>query len=246
MNRCGLAGTVFSSTTGSPPTTCRPSPRPASRAARCSPASTRTTLSRPTLETCADAVSDLARHRLLAMVEPFISHRAEGRVRNELTADAMARANSIAAGLGSSRPTPAQGPDRRRDGAGDGRHHAAALILGGEVAEDQQAAFANGRRHSPCPRCRAWSSAGCCSTRRATTSRRRSTRRWVCCGRQAGDRDPGRDRGEATTRSRSPRNALAGTQQPQCPGAGRRRDAHLRTGESEWWFCRDRVVHGGL
>ncbi|HSK36891.1 MAG TPA: aldolase, partial [Actinomycetota bacterium] len=34
-----------------------------------------------TLESCAHAVSDLAEHRLLAMVEPFISHRVDGRVR---------------------------------------------------------------------------------------------------------------------------------------------------------------------
>ncbi len=42
-----------------------------------------------TLESCARAVSELAGHRLMAMVEPFISHRIEGRVRNELTAEAM-------------------------------------------------------------------------------------------------------------------------------------------------------------
>ena len=39
----------------------------------------------PTLEACAQAVSDLAGTRLMAMVEPFISHRVDGRVRNDLT-----------------------------------------------------------------------------------------------------------------------------------------------------------------
>ena len=38
--------------------------------------------------------------RLMAMVEPFISHRVDGRVRNELTAEAMIRAMTVAAGLG--------------------------------------------------------------------------------------------------------------------------------------------------
>ena len=46
-----------------------------------------------TLEACGHAVSDLAAHGLMAMVEPFISHRVDGRVRNELTAEAMIRAH---------------------------------------------------------------------------------------------------------------------------------------------------------
>jgi hypothetical protein len=55
-----------------------------------------------TLEACAHAVSALAAHRKMAMVEPFISHRPEpgGRLRNVLTPEAMIRAVSIAAGLG--------------------------------------------------------------------------------------------------------------------------------------------------
>ncbi|MEU8803067.1 aldolase [Spirillospora sp. NPDC048819] len=53
-----------------------------------------------TLESCARAVSGLARHRLMAMVEPFVSHRVEGRVRNLLTPEAMIRAVSVASGLG--------------------------------------------------------------------------------------------------------------------------------------------------
>jgi len=54
-----------------------------------------------TLESCGRAVSALAGHRLLAMVEPFISHRIDGRVRNDLSAEAMIRAMTVAAGLGS-------------------------------------------------------------------------------------------------------------------------------------------------
>jgi hypothetical protein len=96
-----------------------------------------------TLASCAQAVSDLARHRLIAMIEPFISHRVGGRVRNELTADAMVRANSVAAGLGTtSAYTWLKVPivdDMERAMAAT---TLPALILGGEVAEDQQAAFA--------------------------------------------------------------------------------------------------------
>ena len=54
-----------------------------------------------TLEACGAAIGALAVHRRMAMVEPFISHRVDGRVRNELTADAMIRACTVAAGLGS-------------------------------------------------------------------------------------------------------------------------------------------------
>ncbi len=53
-----------------------------------------------TLEACGTAIGSLAAHRRMAMVEPFISHRVDGRVRNELTAEAMIRAMAVAAGLG--------------------------------------------------------------------------------------------------------------------------------------------------
>lgn len=53
-----------------------------------------------TLQACADAVSDLARHELVAMVEPFISHRADGRVRNDLSTEAVVRSVTVAAALG--------------------------------------------------------------------------------------------------------------------------------------------------
>jgi hypothetical protein len=96
-----------------------------------------------TLQASADAISDLARHRLMAMIEPFISHRVGGGVRNELTADAMVRANAIAAGLGNTSAytwlkVPIVDDMERAMAAAT----LPALILGGEVAEDQQAAFA--------------------------------------------------------------------------------------------------------
>jgi hypothetical protein len=95
-----------------------------------------------TLAACAGAVSDLAGHGLMAMVEPFISHRVDGRVHNELTADAMIRAMTVVAGLGTtSAYTWLKVPvveDMERVMAAT---TLPALILGGEVSADQDAAF---------------------------------------------------------------------------------------------------------
>lgn len=55
----------------------------------------------PTLEAAARAVDDLAERRLLAMVEPFICHRHDGRVHNDLSTEAVVRSCTVAAGLGS-------------------------------------------------------------------------------------------------------------------------------------------------
>ena len=96
-----------------------------------------------TLEACGHAVSDLAAHGLMAMVEPFISHRVDGRVRNELTAEAMIRAQTVVAGLGrTSAHTWLKVPivdDMERAMAAT---TLPAVILGGEVGQDQDAAFA--------------------------------------------------------------------------------------------------------
>ena len=82
------------STTGSPATTPRRSRGWASRAARCCCASTPTTRRpRRTWRPAPDAVSALAAAGLMAMVEPFISHRVDGRVRNDLSAEAVIRAD---------------------------------------------------------------------------------------------------------------------------------------------------------
>jgi hypothetical protein len=53
-----------------------------------------------TLESCGRAISALADHRLPAMIEPFLSHRQNGRVVNDLTAPAVVRSVTIASGLG--------------------------------------------------------------------------------------------------------------------------------------------------
>jgi len=96
-----------------------------------------------TLESCSRAVSDLAQRHLMAMIEPFISRRIDGQVRNELTAEAMVRAMTVAAGLGTTSAytwlkVPIV-PDMERVMTAT---TLPALILGGEVAQDQDAAYA--------------------------------------------------------------------------------------------------------
>jgi hypothetical protein len=95
-----------------------------------------------TMEACAQAVTALADRELLAMVEPFISHRADGRFRNDLSPEAVIRSIVVAAGLGStSAYTWLKVPvvdDMERVLAAS---TLPALLLGGEVSADQDAAF---------------------------------------------------------------------------------------------------------
>jgi DhnA family fructose-bisphosphate aldolase class Ia len=53
-----------------------------------------------TLESAARAVDDLAARGRMAMVEPFLSHRRDGKVVNDLSAAAVAKSVAIASGLG--------------------------------------------------------------------------------------------------------------------------------------------------
>ncbi|NDU72028.1 aldolase [Actinomadura sp. DSM 109109] len=100
-----------------------------------------------TLEACAGAVSELAERGLMAMVEPFMCRRVDGRVRNDLTPEAMTRAMAIASGLG---VTSAYTWLKVPVVAGMERVMATstlpALLLGGEVAADQRAAREGWRR----------------------------------------------------------------------------------------------------
>jgi hypothetical protein len=97
----------------------------------------------PTLVGCANAVNALAERSLMAMVEPFISHRVDGRVRNDLTAEAVIRSATVAAGLGwTSAHTWLKLPVV--DGMDDvlAATTLPVLLLGGEVGADQDAQFA--------------------------------------------------------------------------------------------------------
>ena len=100
-----------------------------------------------TIEACARAVSELAERGLVAMVEPFVSHRVDGRVRVDLSPDATIRAMTVAAGLGTtSAYTWLKVPvvdDMERVMAAT---TLPALLLGGEVSAAQDAAFERWRK----------------------------------------------------------------------------------------------------
>jgi hypothetical protein len=99
----------------------------------------------PTIEACSRAVSELAARGVMAMVEPFISHRVDGRVRNDLSTEAVIRSVTVAAGLGSSSAYTWLKLPVTDDVAGMEQVLAAstlpAVLLGGEVPDDPEAAF---------------------------------------------------------------------------------------------------------
>jgi hypothetical protein len=148
MNRGGLAGTVFELDdrfTGYDPASIAAAGLDGGKMLlRIDPDDPATVA---TMESCARAVSELAGRRLLAMVEPFISHRADGRVRNDLSTDAVIRSVTVAAGLGAtSAYTWLKLPvvdDMERVLAAS---TLPTLLLGGEVSADQDAAFARWER----------------------------------------------------------------------------------------------------
>ncbi|HEY7488944.1 MAG TPA: hypothetical protein VH912_31180 [Streptosporangiaceae bacterium] len=101
-----------------------------------------------TLEACAHAVTGLAEHGLMAMIEPFVSGRVNGRVRNVLTPEAMIKAIAIASGVGATSAytwlkVPVV-PDMERVMAAS---TLPALLLGGDVRGDAAETF-DGWRHA--------------------------------------------------------------------------------------------------
>jgi len=54
-----------------------------------------------TMAACARAVDELAAHGLIAMLEPFLSTRVDGKVRNDLSPDAVIKSVHISQGIGS-------------------------------------------------------------------------------------------------------------------------------------------------
>lgn len=143
MNRGGLAGTSFEIddrfTAYDAASIARAGLDGGKMLLRIDPADAATA---PTMASCSQAVSALAEQRLMAMVEPFISHRVDGRVRNDLTPEAMTRAVTVASGLGTtSAYTWLKVPvvdDMERVMAASSLP---ALLLGGEVPADPDAAF---------------------------------------------------------------------------------------------------------
>ena len=100
-----------------------------------------------TLAACASAVDDLAERRVMAMVEPFISRWSDGRIVNDLSADAVIASMAIASGLGRTSARtwlklPAVADMERVMEAST----LPALILGGAVSADADAARASWAR----------------------------------------------------------------------------------------------------
>lgn len=100
-----------------------------------------------TLAACAAAVDDLAERGIMAMVEPFICRRRDGRVVNDLSADAVIASMAIASGLGRTSARtwlklPAVADMERVMEAST----LPALILGGAVSADADAARASWAR----------------------------------------------------------------------------------------------------
>lgn len=148
MNRGGLAGTVFEIddrfTGYDAPAIARMGFDGGKMLMRIDP---RDPATAGTLQACAHAVSDLADRRLTAMIEPFIARREDGRIRNDLALEAMMRAISVASGLGSTSAytwlkVPVV-PDMEQVMAAS---TLPALLLGGEVPDDPESAFASWRK----------------------------------------------------------------------------------------------------
>jgi hypothetical protein len=105
-----------------------------------------------TIEACGQAVTGLAEERLIAMVEPFVSRRAdEGQLWNDLSVEAATTAVTIASGLGATSAYTWLKIPVIGDG-GDAMSQVLSattlptLLLGGEVAEDQEATYERWRR----------------------------------------------------------------------------------------------------
>ncbi|WP_330302543.1 MULTISPECIES: deoxyribose-phosphate aldolase [unclassified Streptomyces] len=103
-----------------------------------------------TLETTARAVDDMAARRLPLFVEPFISRRVEGTVRNDLSAEAVTRSIAIASGLGGTsaytwlKLPVTDDPDDMAEVLEAST--LPAVLLGGEVGRDQEGAYERWRK----------------------------------------------------------------------------------------------------
>ncbi|MFJ9903389.1 deoxyribose-phosphate aldolase [Streptomyces sp. NPDC101152] len=103
-----------------------------------------------TLESTARAIDAMAERRLPLFVEPFVSHRIDGRVRNDLSAEAVTRSIAIASGLGgTSAHTWLKLPvTDDPDAMGEVLETSTlpTVLLGGEVGEDQEGAYERWRK----------------------------------------------------------------------------------------------------
>lgn len=144
MNRGGLAGTVFEIDdrfTGYTPAAIeRRCLQGGKLLLRIDPKDAATA---STLAAAAAAINGLAELGLMAMVEPFLSSRVAGRVRNQLTTEAVIRSATVAAGLGwTSAHTWLKLPVVDDMESVLAATTLPTLLLGGEVSVDQETQFA--------------------------------------------------------------------------------------------------------
>ncbi|MBD9726907.1 deoxyribose-phosphate aldolase [Streptomyces caniscabiei] len=103
-----------------------------------------------TLYSTARAVDDMAARRLPLFVEPFLSRRVDGKVRNDLSTEAVTRSIAIAAGLGgTSAYTWLKLPvTDDPDAMGEVLETSTlpTVLLGGEVGKDQEGAYEKWRK----------------------------------------------------------------------------------------------------
>ncbi|MFJ8538362.1 deoxyribose-phosphate aldolase [Streptomyces sp. NPDC093591] len=103
-----------------------------------------------TLESTARAIDDMAARRLPLFVEPFISRRVDGRVRNDLSAEAVTRSIAIASGLGGTsaytwlKLPVTHDPDDMAEVLETST--LPVVLLGGEVGDDQEGAYERWRK----------------------------------------------------------------------------------------------------
>jgi DhnA family fructose-bisphosphate aldolase class Ia len=103
-----------------------------------------------TMLSTARAIDDMAERRLPVFVEPFISRRLDGKVVNDLSAEAVTKSIAIASGLaGTSAYTWLKVPvtsDVDEMAAVMETSTLPAVLLGGEVGKDQDAAYEKWRK----------------------------------------------------------------------------------------------------
>lgn len=103
-----------------------------------------------TLLSAARAVDAMAERRLPVFVEPFICHRTDGRLSNDLSAEAVTRSIAIASGLGGTSaytwlklPVTENPDDMARVME---TSTLPAVLLGGEIGDDQEGAYEKWRK----------------------------------------------------------------------------------------------------
>ncbi|AWE53504.1 deoxyribose-phosphate aldolase [Streptomyces nigra] len=103
-----------------------------------------------TLESSAHAVDAMAARRLPLFVEPFMSRRIDGKVRNDLSAEAVTRSIAIASGLGGTsaytwlKLPVTENPDHMAEVLETST--LPVVLLGGEVGGDQEGAYERWRK----------------------------------------------------------------------------------------------------